>query len=237
MIPKIIHYIWLGGKPLPKIAKKCIASWKKFCPDYEMKFWNEENLDINKFPFAKKAYECGKYAFVSDVMRTAILYEYGGIYLDIDVELLKPIEEFLYCENFGGFETSNSLAPGLIWGSIKNNTDLKEILDIYDSLEFDESKLKEITICKIYTDYYEKKGLQRKNKTQSIDKNIFYASEYFCPIDVVTNKKVLTSNTHAIHWYNASWYSNKQKVKLIIKKVVNFLTFGLFGKLVFKIHK
>ena len=92
MIPKIIHYIWLGGKPLPKIAEKCIKSWQRYCPDYKIKRWDESNLDLDKYQFARDAYDAKKFAFASDVLRTDILYQYGGIYLDIDVELLKNID-------------------------------------------------------------------------------------------------------------------------------------------------
>ena len=136
MIPKIIHYIWLGGKPLPKIAKKCIESWKKFCPDYEIKRWDESNLDLNKYQFVKDAIENKKYAFASDVLRTEILYTYGGIYFDIDVELLKPIDDILKDVDWVmGFETSNMVAPGLVMASVKENQDLANILDIYKNLK------------------------------------------------------------------------------------------------------
>ena len=132
MIPKVIHYIWFGGKPLPKLAEKCIKSWRKFCPDYEIKRWDESNLDISKYKFAQDAYDSKKYAFASDVMRTEILYNEGGVYLDIDVELLKPIDNILQdVDSVMGFETSNMIAPGLIMASIAGNKDLLNILDNY----------------------------------------------------------------------------------------------------------
>ena len=110
MIPKVIHYIWLGGKPLPKITEKCIESWKKYCPDYEIKRWDETNLDIDKYKFAKDAYEAKKFAFASDVFRTDILYKEGGIYLDVDVELVKPIDDLILdVDCVMGFETRHSM--------------------------------------------------------------------------------------------------------------------------------
>ena len=235
MIPKVIHYIWLGEKPLPKIARKCIASWKKYCPDYEIKRWDESNLNIEKYQFAKDAYDAKKFAFVSDVFRTEILYKYGGVYLDVDVELLKPLDEFLTYKMFGGFETSSLLAPGLIWGTEQDDENLKKILDIYKFLKFDKNNLNNLTVCEIYTKYFEKLGLQRKNLTQKINEYIFFSSDYFCPIDVITSKKRITDNTHSIHWYNASWYSPKQKFKNRFKKFANILTFGLFGKRILKL--
>lgn len=231
MIPKIIHYIWLGGKPLPKIAEKCIKSWKKYCPDYEIKRWDETNLDIDKYQFAKDAYDAKKFAFASDVLRTVILYNEGGIYLDIDVELLKPIDELVKVGNFGGFETSNLLAPGLIWTVEPGDNCIKEILNIYKVLKFDENNCKTNTICAIFSNYFSEKGLMLNNKTQKICNYTFYSSEYFSPIDVITSKKKITKNTYSIHWYNASWYTPKQRVLKTIKRIANICTFGLAGKL------
>ena len=236
MIPKVIHYIWLGGKPLPKIAEKCIKSWKKFCPDYEIKRWDESNLDVNKYQFTKDAYAAKKFAFVSDVFRTEILYNEGGIYLDIDVELIKPIDEVLKgFECVMGFETSNLLNPGLFIATKKGNQDLNEILENYKTIKFDANRLIELTVCEFYTKYYEQKGLVRENKTQQIENTKFYSADYFSPIDVITNKKKITKNTYSIHWFNASWYTPKQKFKNRIKKVLNICTFGLAGKIYSKI--
>ena len=238
MIPKVIHYIWLGGNPLPKIAEKCIESWKKFCPGYEIKRWDESNVDINKYKFAKDAYDAKKFAFVSDVIRTEILYNEGGIYLDIDVELIKPIDNIL--SDFScvmGFETSDLLNPGLFIATQKGNEDLKNILEIYKQTEFDISKLMDLTVCEIYTKYYQRKGLVNKNSTQKIENTMFYSSEYFSPIDVITSKKRVTKNTCSIHWYNASWYTPKQKFKNKVKKILNVCTFGLAGKVYAKIKR
>ena len=216
MIPKIIHYIWLGGKPLPKIAEKCIESWKKICPDYEIKRWDESNLDLEKYEFCKDALAAKKYAFASDVLRTDILYEYGGIYLDIDVEIIKPINDIVEKHDcFMGFETSNLLAPGLIIGTEPKNQDLKNILEIYKKSNFDSSNMLNVVICDIFTNYYKEKGLIANNTTQTIEKTTFYCSEYFSPIDVITNKKKITPNTRSIHWYNASWYTPKQNFKKV----------------------
>ena len=238
MIPKVIHYIWLGGKPLPKIAEKCIESWKKFCPNYEIKKWDETNLNIDKYQFAKDAYESKKYAFVSDVFRTEILFNEGGIYFDIDVELIKEIKEIIKdYDCVMGFETSNLLNPGLFIASKKSNQDLKNILKIYEETKFDINKLMDLTVCEIFTKYYESKGLIREDKTQKVENTKFYTSEYFSPINVITNKKKITKNTHSIHWYNASWYTSKQKFKNKIKKVLNFCTFGLAGKIYSKTIK
>ena len=235
MIPKKIHYIWVGGNPLTPLAEKCIESWKKFCPDYEIKRWDESNLDINCCDYVREAYENKKYAFASDVLRLQKLYEYGGIYLDIDVELLKPIDNLLKHDCFSGFEASRLINPGVIFGSKKGNKDIKNILDIYLNRRFvinDKLDLK--TICETVTEYYQEFGLKKEDRCQKLDKIMVYSSDYFSPINMITNKKRITKNTYSIHWLNASWYSKKQKLKNKVKKILNFFTFGLFGKLLFK---
>ena len=104
MIPKIIHYCWFGRNPLPPLALECIASWRKFLPDYEIKEWNEDNFDVNSIPYTAEAYRQKKYAYVSDYARFCILYQYGGIYFDTDVEVIKPLNDIIAKGNFMGFE-------------------------------------------------------------------------------------------------------------------------------------
>ena len=104
MIPKIIHYCWFGGKPLPKLAQKCKASWEKFFPDYEIKEWNEQNFDVNQVMFTEEAYKLKNYAYVSDYVRFWVLYHYGGIYFDTDVEVIRPLDDIIAHGSFLGFE-------------------------------------------------------------------------------------------------------------------------------------
>lgn len=135
MIPKVIHYCWFGKKPLPELALKCIESWKKYCPDYEIKEWNEESFDINMYIYARQAYDAKKWAFVSDVARLYVLYQEGGIYMDTDVELLKSIDCFLENDAFSGFEDKKSVPTGIM-GAVKNNNVIKEFLDEYNEAFF-----------------------------------------------------------------------------------------------------
>jgi len=238
MIPKVIHYIWLGKNPTPKVFDKCLKSWQKYCPDYQIKRWDETNLDLNKYKFALDAYNAKKYAFASDVFRTDILYNEGGIYLDIDVELIKPIDQILKdADCVMGFETSNLLNPGLLIASKPKNNDLLNILRSYESLTFDINNLTNLTVCEIFSNYYNKLGLEKTNKSQQIKNTFFYNSQYFSPIDVITNKKNITKNTYSIHWYNASWYNSKQKFKNKLKRFLNTISFGLAGKLYAKIKR
>src|SRR5215510_15199585 len=113
MIPKIIHYCWFGGNPLSELALKCIASWKKYFPNYEIKEWNESNYDVHKIPYTSEAYNAKKYAFVSDYARFDILYQYGGIYFDVDVEVIKQFGDILNDTGFMGMETLSGCNAGL----------------------------------------------------------------------------------------------------------------------------
>ncbi|MBP5651083.1 MAG: glycosyl transferase [Clostridia bacterium] len=238
MIPKIIHYIWLGKGETPKVFDKCLASWKKYCPDWEIKRWDESNLNIDLCPYVREAYDARKFAFASDVLRLDVLNRFGGVYLDIDVELLKPIDEFLDEYAFTGFETSGLIAPGLILACEKENLDFVAILNSYKSRHFLVDGVQDTkTICQTFTEYYEKFGLKAENITQKVNNFTVYASEYFSPYDVITNKKKITSKTYSIHWYNASWYTPWQKFKRGCKKCLNFVSFGLFGKVLQKVRK
>lgn len=230
MIPKIIHYCWFGGKEMPKQFKKYIKSWKKYCPDYELKLWDESNFDINCNQYVKEAYENKKYAFVTDYVRLYALYNFGGIYMDTDVEVLKPLDEFLNNEAFSGFESSNAVQTGIM-GAEKGNILFKELVDYYLDKHFIEAdgSMDMTTNVQIITNILLKRGLQGNNKFQRLDGITLYPSEYFCPIDWKTREKNITKNTYTIHWFAGSWLPPKskwQKFKEYIKKVL----FKLFGE-------
>ena len=209
MIPKKIHYCWFGRKTLPKIAKKCIASWKTFLPDYEVIEWNENKFDINCCDYVKEAYQAKKYAFVSDYARFKILYEYGGIYFDTDVELIKSIDDIIKKGPFMGFESDNDVAPGL---GLAVNPGLglyKEFIDMYNKIHFidSEGKLNLKTVVQYTTEILYKYGLQKKNEIQYIRGVYVYPKDYFNPIEHETGKIILTENTRSIHHFMASWCS------------------------------
>ena len=132
-IPKIIHYCWFGGGPISAESQKCMESWKKYCPDYKIIEWNDQNFDISTNRYAQQAYAAKKYAFVSDYARLAVLYEYGGIYLDTDVELVRPLDELLELPGFMGFQTNNEVATGLGFGARKGNSVVQALLRDYDA--------------------------------------------------------------------------------------------------------
>ena len=136
MIPKIIHYCWFGGESLPESAIKCINSWKKFCPDYEIIRWDESNYDVTKNVYMKEAYEAKKWGFVPDYARLDIVYNYGGIYMDTDVELLKPLDDLLGCNAYMGVEKPGIVALGLGFGAEKGNSVIGDLLEEYNDKRF-----------------------------------------------------------------------------------------------------
>lgn len=212
MIPKIIHYCWFGRNPLPKLAQKCIASWKKFFPDYEIKEWNEDNFDVNIIPYTQQAYEAKKYAFVSDYARFWILYHYGGVYFDTDVEVIKPMDGIIERGAFMGRErgTDGMVAPGLGLGVEAFHPLYKAMIDKYFPLSFsdNEGKLNTKTVVYYMSELLSEHNLQKENSLQVIDGITIYPQEYFCPMDSTSGLIDITKETVSIHWYNCSWMNH-----------------------------
>ena len=152
-IPKKIHYCWFGGNPKPELALKCIKSWKKYCPDYEIIEWNESNFDVNANQYCRDAYKEKKWAFVTDYARLVILYEHGGVYFDTDVQVIRSIDALLEHPAFMGIERASDsckVASGLALGSEKGNPLIKEIMDDYDTASFYRSDGSiDITTCTV----------------------------------------------------------------------------------------
>lgn len=213
VVPKKIHYCWFGGNPLPPFAIKCIESWKKYLPDYEIIEWNESNYDVNKIPYISQAYKEKKYAFVSDYARFDILYEYGGIYFDTDVEVIKDLTEIISKGNFFGMEASGAIASGLGIGSKKGEIVIKEIIDSYLTSSFikEDGTLNLYTVVDRVSDIFRKHGFLNENRIQTIANFLIYPKEYFCPKDVDTGILTITNNTYTIHHYDASWIEPWQK--------------------------
>ena len=225
-IPKKLHYIWLGGKKFPKIIKKCIKSWQKYCPDFEIILWNESNIEpefVNDYYF--KALNQKKYAFAADVLRFKILNKYGGIYVDTDVEIIKQLDGLLNNDFFVGFESYNYVNPGLIMGSVPNSVVVQEVCDFYDKSEFKFDEKNMDTVCTITTRILQSHGLITNNTYQQLDngKIVVYPTEYFCPIDQVTKEKKITENTKTIHWFAGSWLSKRTKISLKFKNFIKWM--------------
>lgn len=212
MIPKVIHYCWFGGNEKDELVTKCIESWKKFCPDCEIIEWNESNFDVDINDYVNEAYSEKRWAFVSDFARLWIVYNYGGIYLDTDVEIIKNIDSVFNNDCFFCYEDDKYIATGLGFGSIKGNVVIKKLMDDYENIHFklDNGKL-DLLPCP-----------QRNTKVlNEIDKSLYqvYSKEYFCPIDYLTKKINITNNTMAIHWYGQTWMTKKER------KIRNFKNF------------
>ena len=271
MIPKIIHYCWFGRNPLPESAQKCIASWRKFLPDYEIWQWSEEELDtssnpnsltptlpnregdnnekrknlydkilgfdVNSIPYTQQAYEAKKYAFVSDYARFWILYKYGGLYFDTDVEVIKPMDDIIERGPFMGVEVApkqNELpkvAPGLGLGVTPNHDLYKDLLDKYATLIFKnaDGSLNQKTIVAYNTEVLEEHGLKSLSGIQEVAGVWIYPADYFNPLDSLTGKLKLTDNTRSIHWYMNSWSDSSA-----FKQWLSRLSHRMFGT---KLHQ
>lgn len=207
MIPKKIHYCWFGGNPLPEDAKRCLETWKKYLPDYEIRVWNESNFDINSNLYVKQAYEARKFAFVTDYVRLYALLTEGGVYMDTDVEVLGSFNPFLHHHAFSGFETNNTVPTGMM-AAEKGSLWAKELLEWYDDKSFvkhDGSYDTTTNTCTI-TKYMVDKGLRLNNKLQDFPGLItIYPSEYFCPKDHGTGLIHTTDKTVCIHHFAGSW--------------------------------
>lgn len=213
MIPKKIHYCWFGRNPLPESAKKCIASWRKFLPDYEIIEWNEDNFDVHSIPYTAQAYSVGKYAFVSDYARFKILYEHGGLYFDTDVEVIRPMDDIVAAGPFMGFEIdaadpSVGVNPGLGLGAFPGMDFFKTILAKYGSFNFlkSDGSLNETTIVTYTTGLLEENGLAGTAGLQNVMGLNLYPAEYFNPLDNNTGRLKISENTRSIHWYAKTWY-------------------------------
>lgn len=226
MIPKVIHYCWFGGKPLPELALKCIKSWKKFLPDYEIKEWNEQNFDVNINSYTREAYEAKKYAFVSDFARFWILYHHGGLYFDVDVEVIKPLDKIIAEGPFLGREDTNhrelklQVNPGLGFGAYAHQNFLKEILEQYSHLQFinSDGTYNTKTIVEYTTEMLYAHGLNYSSSVQNCAGFQIYPKEYFSPKNIGTRDIVLTENTYTIHHYDGSWLSDSARKRQKIKE-------------------
>lgn len=219
MIPKKIHYCWFGGNPLPVLAQKCITSWKKHCPDYEIIEWNESNFDINCCYYVREAYDAKKWAFVSDVARLYALVKCGGIYMDTDVEVIKPLDDLLDYDAFSGFETKTQIPTGIMSCS-ESHPLFAELLHDYDNMHFirpDGSYDLTTNVTRI-TKTCLKYGLRLDDTFQTVNDFTLFPHDYFCPKSIDTGIVTITDNTYTIHHFNGSWLSDESKYELSLKQ-------------------
>lgn len=247
MIPKIIHYCWFGGNPLPPLAVECIASWKKFFPDYEIKRWDESNFDVNSIPYTEGAYKQKKYAFVSDYARFWIMYNYGGLYFDTDVEVIRPFDDIIQKGNFMGYEVDpdgeNSplkyapryafgVAVGLGFGMGKGHPLMKRMLDIYTampSFQIEPSPWGRTVVSYVSTELVQL-GLKCTPGIQKIDDITIYPHDFFAPINVISGRIKITENTRTIHRYMGSWGYSDKSWKQTFKTFIPESIFYIYNK-------
>ena len=232
MIPKLIHYCWFGRGKKSDLIEKCISGWKKLLPDYQIKEWNEDNFDIKRIQYVYEAYERKKYAFVADFARLYVLYHYGGIYLDTDVEVLKSFDDFLDLHGFAGFEDQELVSTAIL-GFEKENAFIKEWMETYRNKNFvTKGKINIETNVRVFTNSLLCCGLLQNNQKQLIEKGkiTICPKDYFSPLKLGTRAPQITRNTYTIHWYEGSWLTMGQKIKLLIillvKKMIGFKNYN-----------
>lgn len=217
-IPKIIHYCWVGGNPKPQSVLYCIESWKRCCPDYEIREWNETNYDFTKNEYMRQAYEAKKWGFVPDYARLDIVYEHGGIYLDTDVEMVCSFDHLLESECFFGFEDTGDgeyyVNCGHGFGAEPHHGVVKLARDLYDHLTFDGDAVNPVASPYYTTQALRQLGLVQENRDQTLPGVQVYASDVLCPKNFRTGKLHQTSRTVSIHHFTASWVDEKLKVEM-----------------------
>ena len=239
MIPKIIHYCWFGRNPLPPLAVKCIESWKKYCPDYEIKEWNENNFDLNSYPYVREAYDKRRFAFVTDVVRLYALYHEGGIYMDTDVEVLKPLDAFLSHHAFSGFEDEMHVPTGIM-ASEKGGKWAKDNLAYYNNRHFMKADggVDLTTNVETITNYMLPLGLKQNNTFQDFPGLItFYPKDYFCPKSYQDGQIYLTENTHTIHHFAGSWITKADRRRAKAYKILTESPFFFWVRPLYRLVK
>lgn len=211
-IPKKIHYCWFGRQPIPKSVLDCIASWKHYCPDYEIIQWNEDNFDVDTIRYTREAYAKKQWAFVSDYARIKIIYENGGIYLDTDVELVRSLNSLLEYDGFMGFQDRENVATGLGFGAVAGHPVLRLLLKDYHTIPFvkEDGSMDQTPCPDRNTKCLKKLGLKSDGTRQELQGMQIFPSEYFSPMDWKSGRIHRTTNTYSIHHYAASWLTKEE---------------------------
>ena len=208
MIPKTIHYCWFGRGEKPELAQKCIESWKKYCPDYTLVEWNEDNFDVNSNLYVRQAYEARKYAFVTDYVRLYALYHQGGVYMDTDVEVLRPLDEYLHHESFSGFESKEKIPTGIM-ASEKEFPLFGALLAYYKDRPFirADGSLDMTTNVITITNMLTARGFVPNGEKQTVAGFTLYPQNVFCPLHKKVGDAAYMKETATIHWFSGSWKS------------------------------
>ncbi|WP_035797160.1 glycosyltransferase family 32 protein [Butyrivibrio sp. MB2005] len=235
-IPHTIHYFWMGGAPKPESFLKYLEGWRKFCPNFEIKEWNESNYDIHKHPYMEKAYNDKKWAFVSDYARLDVLYQYGGIYLDTDVEVLKDLSPLCEYKAFIGFENREIVNDGQGFGCAPGMPIFKEMLDCYDGeepYEIIDGIQEYIESPKQRTKVLLRHGLKQDGSRQTVDGVEIFPIDYFCPLDYDTGRLRISQNTFSIHHFDESWHGKNTEFYAKIRQMLNRVLGVKLGRRIF----
>ena len=238
MIPKVIHYCWFGKKPLPAAVKRCIRSWKRFCPDYQIIQWNEDNFDVRRHLFMRQAYDAQKWVFVSDVARLMIVWTHGGVYLDTDVELLHPLDSLLAYKAYFGME-GVAINTGVGFGAERGNPLVGAMLRAYQDAPFLKADGQYDTEpCPVKNTRAARDfGYVENGSLQEIQGMLFLPPEYLCPLDYRTMNAGVTPNTISIHHYSMSWMSAGEKAYFRYQWMIHAMKRNRLGRLVIRIKK
>lgn len=236
MNTKIIHYCWFGRGVMPKSALKYIESWKKYCPDYKIKEWNEDNFDLDLYPYVREAYDARKFAFVTDVVRLYALYHEGGIYMDTDVEVIKSLDPLLQYKAVSGFESDTQIPTGLM-ACEKGNLLFKELLDEYNGVHFlqADGTFDLTTNVTRITNVCLKYGLIPNNTLQTVKTFTLLPCDYLCAKSLTTGKVVVTNNTLCIHHFSGSWLSPMEKAYRKTRSIFGKKIADMISKIIKKI--
>lgn len=216
-IPKVIHYCWFGGNPKPDLMLKCLDSWKTHCPDYEIIEWNESNYDVEANPYTARAFSDKKWAFLSDFVRLDVVYQYGGIYLDTDVEVVRALDDLLEQSFFLGYEDEDYINTGIGFGAVKGHPVVQLMMNKYHQLNDDYVTCPVLNTEALYEVYGEAIFLENQEHVRQLGDGRLYAPEYFCPKDFKTKQLRLTQRTYTIHHYDGSWLSPWVRFKKALK--------------------
>lgn len=236
-IPKVIHYCWFGRGKLPPLTEKCIKSWKKFCPDYQIVCWTEDNFDISQNRYAQEAYDAGKWAFVSDYVRLKVLYDQGGIYMDTDVELVKSLDDLIEETGYMGFDDNGLISTGIGFACEKGNALVGALLADYDDIPFllPDGTFDTTPCPDRNTAVMVKLGLDLTQQNHLFMGLRMLPREYLCPRGYYNRKAQITPHTHSIHHFHASWTSPTSRRTTFIKRIIGVKLYNkLYGKFLHK---
>ncbi|MBQ2885480.1 MAG: hypothetical protein IJE43_17265 [Alphaproteobacteria bacterium] len=210
-IPKIIHCFWFSGSEKDELSKKCIESWKKYCPDYEIREWNSENYDVTKNEYMYEAYKQKKWAYATDYARLDAVYNYGGFYFDMDLELLRNIDPLLSADCVAGFGPLRDIELAA-FGAKKGCSLVKEMLDAYESRKFDANNLLLTEVQPVFMAHFMRnKGFDINGKSQNRNNCILLARDSFSPKNWFTGEMQHSAGSYGIHHCAGGWISKKDK--------------------------